>query len=111
LLREDEIQSKAEVLRNAAPNPVPISALHGTNIDLLKQEMVGHLEGYVQASFSLPITDETMSLVSWLFDRVDVHDVKYEDNSMKVIFESAPWFADKIKGHVEQLGGTFNTSG
>ena len=111
LLREDEIQSKAEVLRNAAPNPVPISALHGTNIDLLKQEMVGHLEGYVQASFSLPITDETMSLVSWLFGRADVHDVKYEDNSMKVVFESAPWFADKIKGHVEQLGGTFNTSG
>ncbi len=111
LLREDEIQRKAEVLKNAAPNPVPISALHGTNIGLLKQEIIRHFEGYVQASFSLPITDETMSFVSWLFDRVDTHDVEYENDSMKVVFESIPWFADKVKGRVEQLGGAFNTSG
>ncbi len=111
LLREDEIQRKAEVLKDSAPNPVTISAFHGTNIDLLKQEIIGHFEGYVEASFFLPITDETMSFVSWLFGRADVHDVEYEDDNMKVVFESVPWFADKIKGHVEQLGGTFNTSG
>jgi len=111
LLQEDEIQRKAEVLKDATPNPVPISALHGTNIDLLKQEIIGHFEEDVQASFSLPITNETMSFVSWLFDRVDTHDVEYEDDSMKVVFESIPWFADKVKGRVEQLGGTFSTSG
>jgi len=111
LLREDEIHCKAEVLKDIAPNPVPISALHGTNIELLKQEIIGHFERYVQASFSLPITNETMSFVSWLFDRADTHDVEYEDDRMKVVFESIPWFADKVKGHVEQLGGTFNTSG
>jgi GTP-binding protein HflX len=111
LLREDEIHCKAEVLKDIAPNPVPISALHGTNIELLKQEIIGHFERYVQASFSLPITNETMSFVSWLFDRADTHDVEYQDENMKVVFESVPWFADKIKGHVEQLGGTFNTSG
>jgi len=111
LLQEDETQRKAEVLKDAAPNPVPISALHGTNISLLKQEITGHFEGYVQASFSLPITDKTMSFVSWLFGHADVHDVEYKDDSMKVIFESVPWFADKVKGRVEQLGGIFNTSG
>jgi GTP-binding protein HflX len=111
LLREDEIHCKAEVLKDIAPNPVPISALHGTNIELLKQEIIGHFERYVQASFSLPITNETMSFVSWLFDRADTHDVEYQDENMKVVFESVPWFADKVKGHVEQLGGTFNTSG
>lgn len=109
LRQEDEIQRKAEFLKEAAPNPVPISALHGTNIDLLKQEITGHLEGYIQTTFSLPITDETMSFVSWLFGRAEVHDVEYKDESMKVVFESVPWFADKVKGHVEQLGGTFNT--
>jgi GTP-binding protein HflX len=111
LLPEDEIHCKAEVLKDTAPNPVPISALHGTNIDLLKKEIIGHFEDYVQASFSLPITNETMSFVSWLFDRADTHDVKYKEDSMKVVFEAIPWFADKVKGHVEQLGGTFNTSG
>jgi len=111
LLREDEIQHKTEVFKDTAPNPVPISALHGTNIDLLKQEIIGHFEGYVQASISLPITDETMSFVSWLFGRADIHDVEYKDDSMKVVFESVPGFADKVKGRVEQLDGTFNTSG
>jgi hypothetical protein len=67
--------------------------------------MISHLESYIQASFSLPITDESMSFVSWLFDRADVHDVKYEDDSMNVVFESVPWFADKVRGRVEQLGG------
>jgi GTP-binding protein HflX len=110
LLREDEVQRKAEVLKDTAPNSVPISALNGTNIKLLKQEIIGHLEAYIQASFSLPITDETMSFVSRLFSRADVHDVKYKDDSMKVVFESVPWFADKVRRRVEQLGGTFTTS-
>ncbi len=111
LLRDDEIQRKAEVLKDVTPRPVLISALHGTNIGLLKQEIVAHLEGHVRASFSLPITDETMSFVSWLFGRSDVHEVKYEGESMKVLFESIPRFADKVRGRVEQLGGTVNTQG
>ena len=108
LLKDDEIQRKAMVLKDVAPNPVFISALHGTNTNLLKQEMIGRLESYVQGSFSLPITDESMSFVSWLFDRADVRDVKYEGDSMNVIFESIPLFAERIRGRVEQLGGTFN---
>ena len=105
LLQDSEIQRKAEVLKDVAPNSVTISALYGTNTSLLKQEMIGHLESYIQASFSLPTTDESMSLVSWLFGRADVHDVKYEDNSMNVVFESVPWFAEKVRGRVEKLGG------
>lgn len=111
LLQEDEIQHKAEVLKDTAPNPIPISALHGTNLDLLKQEITGYFESYVQAAFSLPITDETMSLLSWLFDRTEIRNIEYEGDRIKVVFESVPWFADKIKGRVQHLGGTFNTSG
>jgi len=111
VLQEDEIQRKAEVLKDVAPNTVPISALHGTNLSLLKQEIAGYLESHVQASFSLPITDETMSFISWLFSRADVHNVEYKDDTMKVVFESIPWFADKVRGRVEQLGGTFNAPG
>jgi GTP-binding protein HflX len=108
LLQDNEIQRKTEVLKDVAPNPVFISALHGTNTNLLKQEMISRLESYVHGSFSLPITDESMSFVSWLFDRADVRDVKYEGDSMNVIFESIPFFAERVRGHVEQLGGTFN---
>jgi len=108
LLQDHEIQRKAEVLKDAAPNSVFISALRGTNTNPLKQEMISRLESYVQGSFSLPITDESMSFVSWLFGRADVRDVKYEGDSVNVIFESIPWFAEMVRGRVKQLGGTFN---
>jgi len=108
LLKDYEIQRKAEVLKDVAPNPVFISALYGNDTNLLKQQMMSHLESYVQGSFSLPITDESMSFVSWLFGRADIRDVKYEGDSMNVTFESIPRFAERVRGRVEQLGGIFN---
>ncbi len=107
LLQKDEIKRKTKSLEELAPNPLPISALHGINLSSLKKEITRHLEDFVQASFSLPITDETMSLVSWLHGRSDVQNVQYEGDVVKVVFRSIPWFADKVRGRVEQLGGTF----
>jgi len=109
LLSEDEVQHKIEALNEITPNPVPVSALYKTNMDSLKQEIIGHFKEYVKASFSLPITNESMSFLSWLFSRAHVHDLKYEGGNMDVIFEAVPLFADKVRGRVEQLGGTFNT--
>jgi len=107
LLEKDELKRKTEGLKEQAPNPVPISALHGTNIDSLKQQITRYLESFVQASFSLTINDEAMSLVSQLFDRAHVQDIKYEGDVVKVVFRSIPWFADRVKGQVEKLGGVF----
>jgi 50S ribosomal subunit-associated GTPase HflX len=87
---------------------VLISALHGTNIELLKQELANQLfKSYVQASFSVKITDRALSFVSWLENRVDVQEVRYKGKEMNVDFESTPWFANKVKGQVSKLGGTF----
>lgn len=109
LLSENEVQRKIEALNEITPNPVPVSALHKMNTDSLKQEITDHLKEYVQASFSLPITNESMSFLSWLFSRTDIHYLKYESGNMNIIFEAVPLFADKVRGRVEQLGGTFNT--
>jgi GTP-binding protein HflX len=109
LLSEDEVQRKMEALNEITPNPIPISALNKTNMDLLKQEITSHLKEYIQASFSLPITNESMSFLSWLFTRADIHGLKYEGENVHIIFEAVPLFADKVRRRVEQLGGTFNT--
>jgi len=108
LISEGEIQNRVDALKGAAPNPMPISALHKNNILLLKQEITKHLENYVQASLALPITDESMSFLSWLFSRADIRDVKYEGDVMNVVFEAVPWFVDKVKVRAERLGGVFN---
>lgn len=107
LLSKDETQLIAEALNGIAPNPVPVSALNKTNMVLLKKEITRHLKEYIRASFSLPTTNESMSFLSWLFSRADIRNLSYEGGNTKVVFESVPWFADMVKGRVEQLGGSF----
>jgi len=92
-------------VKERAPNPVPVSALHKTNITALKQELIRYLEGFVEASFSLKINDESMSLVSQLFDHAHVQNIEYEGDMVNVVFRAIPWFADRVKGRVEKLGG------
>jgi hypothetical protein len=33
--------------------------------------------------------------------------LEYEGESVHVDFESVPWFADKVRERVKELGGTF----
>ena len=107
LLPETEIHQKLENLKGRAPNPVPISALYKANLDLLKQEVMRMLKNYVRASFTIPLISETMSFISWLFKRADVHTIKYMENSAYVVFEAIPWFAEKVRSLVEEFNGKF----
>jgi GTP-binding protein HflX len=108
MLEKDQLQRKTEYLKDIAPNPVQISALRGTNIGLLKQQIVGYLESFVEVSFSVKISDESMSLVSQLFERAHVQNIEYEGEVVRVVFRAIPWFADRVKGRVEKLGGTLS---
>jgi GTP-binding protein HflX len=107
LLDENELQRKNEYLKEIAPNPVQVSALNGTSIDLLKQQIVGYLEGFLEASFSVKINNDSLSIVSQLFERAHVQNIEYEGEIVHGTFKAIPWFADRMKGRIEKLGGTF----
>ncbi len=108
LLSETEVQQKRESLKERASNPVFISAPYKINFDLLKQDMLNILKNYVQASFTIPLTTESMSFLSWLFNRADVQTIKYTSNFAHVVFEAIPWFAEKVKKRVEkEFNGEF----
>jgi GTP-binding protein HflX len=107
LLTEMEIQQKLESLKEKAPNSIPISALRKTNLNLLKQKILGMLRNYVHASFTIPLTSKTMSIISWLFKSADVQSIKYIDNSAHVVFEASPGLAEKIRKHIEAANGKF----
>jgi GTP-binding protein HflX len=106
LLSAREVQRRIDVVKAHAPNVVPISAQHGANIDRLKRELTRHLENYVHAAFSIPLSDETLSFLSWLFDYADVDSVHYVDDHADVAFEAVSDFADKALGRVKRYGGT-----
>ncbi len=107
LIPEKETRQKLESLKEKAPNPVPISALYEANLDNLKNEVLMMLKNYVRASFTVPLTGETMSFISWLFKSADVQKINYMDNFASVVFEAVPWFAEKVKSRVQEFNGKF----
>jgi len=107
LISEKEMRQKLEILKEKAPNPVPISALHKTNLDQLKQEILKILKDYVKASFTIPLTNEAMPFISSLYKNADVKTIEYKDSSAHIIFEASPSFAEKVRHHVELLKGKF----
>ena len=109
LLSEAETKQKLEELKTKTKNPILISALHRTNLEQLKQEILKKLEDYVQASFSVPLTKETMSFMSWVHESADVKEAKFMSDSVQVTFEANPLFAEKVRKRVEELDGKFGT--
>ncbi len=107
LISETEVQQKLESLKEKTPNPVPISALYETNLEHLKQGILKTLKNYVRASLTIPLTNEAMPFISWLFKSADVQTMNYTDNSAHMVFEAIPWFAEKVKNRVEELNGKF----
>ncbi|MGB9675771.1 MAG: GTPase HflX [Candidatus Bathyarchaeales archaeon] len=105
LLREEEISMRLEALKDKAPNPIPTSALRGTNIELLKAAIVKQLQNYVKMAFTIPLTNETMQFISWLFKRADVQHIEYKGDSASITFEANPSFAEKVKSQVENFNG------
>jgi len=109
LLSDTDLQPRIEALKNLAPNPMPVSALQKINVHLLKEEMTRFLRQCVRASFSIPLKKDSMPFMSWLFSRADVQSIRYEAESIHVVFESVPWFAENVRKRVEELGGAFST--
>jgi GTP-binding protein HflX len=110
LLSETETEQKLEALKAKVKNPILISALQKTNLELLKQEILKKLEAYVQAYFSVPLTNETMPFMSWVHENADVKEAKFMSDSVQVTFEANPASAEKIRKRVEELDGKFGTN-
>lgn len=102
LISVEETQQKTKLLKDKATSLVPISALKGTNIELLKREILDQLKDYVRVSFTAPITKETMPFMAWLFDNADVQVAEYTANSVHVVFEANTAFAEKVRNRVQK---------
>jgi GTP-binding protein HflX len=110
LLPEAEIKQKLETLKEKTQNPILISALRRSNLEQLKKEILAKFENYVQASFSIPMTNQTMPFLSWVRERANVQKVNFIDNSVQVVFEATPSFAEHVRKRVEEFHGKFEAN-
>jgi GTPase len=106
-LSEAETHQKIQILSDRLKNPVPISALQRTNLDALKQAVLRNFEALMQATFTVPLKNETMPFLSWVHNGANVKKTDYANNQVQVVFEAYPSFVEGVRKRTEELGGKF----
>ncbi|TYL36674.1 GTPase HflX [Natronococcus pandeyae] len=100
---DEELTEKREALSALAPNPVVVSARDGTNVDGLLERVDRELPDWEEERLVLPMTDDTMSVVSWLHDNAHVEDVTYGDDDVLVAFEARPAVISQARSRASEL--------
>lgn len=107
LLTPEELNRRMSYLVRVYPSLkfIPISALHEINMDLLKTEIKHILGRYRDLTFTIPMTQESFSFLSWIYKNANVHEVTYNGDSISVYLSAPPNLIDKIRSRVEEVGG------
>ncbi|WMW25530.1 GTPase HflX [Methanolobus sediminis] len=79
LIIDDELQEKITGLAYLAPNPVSVSAKTGFGFEELKTKIRDLLPEWKRIELTIPLSEEGMSLVAWIYDEGVVHSINYTD--------------------------------
>jgi len=102
---DGEIARKREALSALAPSPVAVSARTGENVDRLRERIHDELPEFRRERLVLPMTDETMSVVSWIHDNAHVETVDYGDQVV-IEFEGRPSVVEQSRAKAGELTDT-----
>ncbi len=76
LISHEDLNGKMEALGYLVPNPVLISAKTMKGLDELRQAIRDKLPVWKRKEISMPLSEHSMSVLSWLFKEGVVHSVK-----------------------------------
>jgi GTP-binding protein HflX len=100
---ESELEEKKRALSALAPNPIVVSGLTGENIGELTDRIEAELPDWQRERLLLPMTDDTMSLVSWVHDHGHVEREEYDGDSVTLEFEARPAVVSKARAKAGDL--------
>jgi GTP-binding protein HflX len=101
---DEEVERKRSALSALAPSPAAVSARDGLGIDALRERIHAELPDYQRERLVLPMTDETMSVVSWIHDNAQVDTVDYGDQVV-IEFEARPAVVEQSRAKAGELVG------
>jgi GTP-binding protein HflX len=99
---DEEIKRKTEALSALAPNPVVVSARTGANVDRLRERVHDELPAFERERLVLPMTEDTMSVVSWIHDNAHVETVEYGEEVV-IEFEARPAVVEQSRSKATSL--------
>ncbi len=100
---DEELAEKRSALSALAPNPVAVSGKEGQNVERLIERIDEELPEWEHERLVMPMTDETMSIVSWIHDNAQVNDVNYGDDDVLVDFEARPTVVEQSRAKARDL--------
>ncbi len=100
---DPELREKTEGLDALAPNPIAVSAKTGENIETLESRIDASLPNLKQERLVLPLSDDAMSVVSWIHDHSHVRDESYGEEEIIVSFEAQPAIVEKSRAKATDL--------
>jgi GTP-binding protein HflX len=98
-----ELDRKVDALRALAPNPVAVSGLTGENVAELADRIERELPEWREERLLLPMSDDAMSLVSWLYDHGHVENEEYDGENVLVEFEARPAIVEKARSKAAEV--------
>ncbi|WP_435118272.1 GTPase HflX [Halolamina sp. C58] len=102
-LSEPEIERRKRALSGLAPNPIVVSGKTGDNVDRLRERVERELPDWERERLLLPVTDEAMSVVSWIHDNGNVDEESYGDQQVVIEFEAPPMIVSKARSKAAEL--------
>ncbi|MFB6108591.1 MAG: GTPase HflX [Haloplanus sp.] len=100
---DDELAEKREALSALAPDPVAVSGRTGENVDALRERIERELPDWEVERLMLPLTDETMSLVSWVHDHGNVEREEYDADHVVLEFEARRSVVQRARSKASDL--------
>jgi GTP-binding protein HflX len=100
---EEELMEKKEALSALAPNPVAVSGLEGSNVRELRGRIEQELPDWERERLLLPVTDDAMSVVSWVYDNGNVETEEYTDDQVLLEFEARPTIVERARAKAGDL--------
>ena len=108
-LAPGELADKRGALSGIAPDPVAVSAKTGAGVAELCDRVEAELPDWERERLVLPVTDEAMSLVSWIHDHGHVADEAYADDQVTVDFEAKPSIVARARSKAAALAPAEST--
>ncbi|MFB6255511.1 MAG: GTPase HflX, partial [Haloplanus sp.] len=77
--------------------------IEGTNVDDLKERVHAELPERERERLVLPLSDDAMSLVSWVHDHANVEAETYEGEQVVLEFEARPSIVERARDKASDL--------
>ena len=105
LVPSEERQQRVETVSDLAPNPVVLSARFDASLDPLTQTLLDVLSPLERLEATVSLTDETMSVLSWIHDECVEVDVTYDDEgtSAHVDVSGKPASIERVRARLDEF--------